>query len=188
MTRGADFEISDEVWHDLAPVAADVDRRERRVTRRVFLGAVTAAVVYGLVWWSGLVTPHLQATGSGGQSGIESATPRGTTTLDLRNGGWVAAQVTGVTTTHPGLRVTRSAMSPSTLGPGESGTLTFDWVADCALAAPVALDPSQSLGVDVPLTLRVARPWGQSTVSMSMNDIGALDEMVNSLCHPETTG
>ncbi len=187
MTR-ADYAVSDEVWHDVEPLVRATDRRERRLTRRVFGTAVGLALVYALVWWSGAVVPHLRLSGSGGSSGTGTSGPTGTATLDLRNLGWVPETVTEVTTTHPGLRLSHGATRPMTLGPGQGGTLTFDWAADCAVAAPVAQDDSQPAGADIPLTLRVDRPWGRATASMTTADVGALDDMINSLCHPETVG
>lgn len=190
MTTPAGYAVSDEVWRDVEPLARATDRRERRLTRRVFGAAVLLALVYALVWWSGMVHPHLRASGSGGSSAVGAPTPSGTETIDVGNLGWFQETVTGVSTTHPGLRISRVVLTPQTLAPGQQGGLAIDWTADCALAAPVArgLGGFVPIGADIAVTVRANRPWGHATQTVSLSDQGALYGFVTSVCHLPTDG
>lgn len=190
MVQVDEYAVSDEVWRDVAPLAVDADRRERRLTRYVFLAAVGVALAYAIVWWSGAFTPHLEATGSGG-SWAEEPTPSGSTTIDVHNLGWFPERVTAASTAFPGLRILRVSTSPATLGGGQSGQITLDWAADCAVASPTAgTGPTRSeqtgVGADIAVTLLSRRPWGSAVHSLSLNDVGALADTIDLICHTDS--
>lgn len=151
--------LSDQTWEELRPGAGALSRR---TTVRLWSGvalAVVAAVAAALVWWSGLVAPHLTADGTGYSA--DTATQRVTLTVDVVNHGWHAEEVVAAGRSGPGLTLERVSGVPQRLLSGASGTITLDYqVTDCAAV------PSGAW----PVPVRAHRWWGSSSAALRVAD------------------
>jgi len=148
--------VSDEVWRQLDPDAGRLPRRTVLRLRWSLAGAIALALLFGLVWQSGLTVPRLSWTPNSGYG--YGGSPRNRTVeyeVRISNRGWTSVEVVGLGRSGPGfeLRSVRAQL-PTTLRPGENmdATLLYQ-VTDCA-AVPADEWP-------VPVTVR--RTWGTAT-------------------------
>ena len=148
--------VSDEVWQQLDPKAGRLSRRTTMRLRWAVLAAIVLAVVTGLVWQSGAVTPHLaRDEHAGGSWSSDFITWRIEFLLTVHNYGWFSATVVGAGQPGPGLELleVRGAF-PTTLNPGENMEIALVYrVADCDAVPRDAW----------PVPIFVERPWGRYT-------------------------
>ena len=171
------YTVTEEAWGALAPVAAEVDAAERRVTRRVGVALAVGTVSVAAVMLSGVWTPRLAWSGAGGGA-ADPATRTGYVELDVRNWGVVPVSVDGPATVSIA-GVTASATTSGSVPAFATGVLRVDVsVEDCARVPPS--DPDAGATVTVG-----ARTWhgvealafgGPSTSSLVADVVDAICE------------
>lgn len=170
------YAVTDDTWAALAPVAADVDATERRLTRRAGMGLALVAASVAAFMLSGVWTPRLAWSGAGGGA-ADVPTRTGHVQLDVRNWGIVPVRVEGpATVSVPG--VTGTATTAGAVGPLARGVLRIDLHVDDCSRVP-ALDPEAGETVTVS-----ARTWhgverltfGDTSTSLLVADV------VNGIC------
>lgn len=157
--------LSDETWAALDPRSGSLTRTEVRRLRLGLLTMVALLAAALLLWWSGVVAPHL-AEGSERGFSADMAEHHFSLQQTLTNRGWHTEQVIGVGRSGPGLELVRVSGLPLRLAPGDSATVDlFYRVTDCA-AVPTG---------DWPIPVRVHRVWGSMTADLQPQDMSRID-------------
>ncbi|HOA89692.1 hypothetical protein [Propioniciclava tarda] len=172
------YAVGPLLWAELEPVAVDVDRRQRRTTRRVGAGIAAAGLGVAAYLYSGVWVPSLQSSGSGGGGA-------GQAEVSVHNHGLLPVDLTGpATISIPGLRVSDVATEPPIPAFGE-GVLKFRLEAvDCGkvlavTGIPTETDPFPD-GPVVTLTA-TAKTW-HGPVPVDIKDRFLLASIARSLC------
>lgn len=149
--------LSDSTWAELDPHAGDLSARGRwQVAATV---AACLLLVAGLIVLraSGLAWPNV-AMGDTYSSSADPATRTFYDTVQIRNDGWRAERITGISTPMNGVQVTSLDGAPVTIPARSSVTVTIHYLArDCAA---VERGPTR-------LSVRLHRWWGTSTVTLT---------------------
>ncbi len=155
--------LSDETWAALDPRAGALSGKQRR-RLGVGLAAALAALLAGaLLWWSGLVLPHLAINEGQGES--RSVSGPGVHTFSVvhvvMNRGWHTEHVVAAGRSGRGLELVSVHGLPTDIAPGKSVWVRFSYrVTDCDAV------PRGSW----PIPLHVQRPWGDVTTQVQPPD------------------
>ncbi|ACU70916.1 hypothetical protein Caci_1996 [Catenulispora acidiphila DSM 44928] len=166
--------VSDDVWQQLDPHAGALNRSQRRRAVAV-AAAVVAVLAAGFATdRSGIVRAQVAFDQDTGLAGSVLVHPRIIThEIPVKNTGWTTVRVTGVGQDGPGLSLVRpgdaegmtaaedtsATPPPFDLHPGQTAIMQVAYrITDCA-AVPAG---------PFPIAVRVDRPWGTETISVSV--------------------
>lgn len=165
------YVVTDDAWAALAPVAAEVDAAERRVTRRVGVALALLAASVAVALLSGVWTPRLVWSGAAGGA-ADAATRTGQVQFEMRNWGVVPVRVEGPATLSMA-GVTATATTDGLVGPLARGVLQVDLrVDDCARVPATHPEAGSTLTVGVPMWHGVVPlTFGDVTTSRLVADV-----------------
>jgi len=149
--------LTDEVWRQLDPDAGRLPPGERRRVA-IAIGLVCILGIAALlVRLSGLVVPNI-AVGTTVSSGADSTQHTFFQTLNVHNGGWRPEKVVGVANPQQRVRVTAVDGLPVSIPVDSEAHVTVHYVVDdCSSVTPGWL----------PVTLRLHRPWGTASATVT---------------------
>jgi hypothetical protein len=145
--------LSNEVWRQLDPEAGRLPRRTVQRLRWTVATVLVLALLAGVGWRSGLITPRLAWPNAGG--GLELRGNRVEYEVHVVNRGWTPIEVVGLGRSGPGFELVEvHATLPTTLKPGERMDAVLLYrINDCA-AVPAG---------PWPMPVQVRRTWGTVT-------------------------